>query len=118
MTNTTSTTTFSVSEVSVGTAEITCLACGHKDAVPHATELDDAKFFASWIFVCSQCRSRMSFGVLMPRVIVEPHCDEQGRQWLRRRFQDPKTKQDLYVIDVDPQYAAMEAKNVLALVIP
>ena len=100
------------------TTTITCLACGHADAVQHNSELDDRAFFASEIFRCSECNARMAFGKLMPRIVVEPYEDARGIRWLRRRYQDPKTREDLFVVDIDPQYAAMDAKNALSLVIP
>jgi hypothetical protein len=59
----------------------------------------------------------MSFGRIMPRIVVEPHVDEH-RRWLRLRFQDPTTKADVHVADLDAQYAASVAKNILSLVIP
>lgn len=99
----------------MSTMKMTCLACGH---VASVAKTDDCDCLDCGIFRCDQCRARMSFGVLMPRVVVEPFIDARGRQWLRRKYQDPKTKADLYVIDVDPQYAAMEAKQILSLVIP
>ena len=98
--------------------DIACLACGHTHAVEHDDELDDATFFARGIFRCDECGARMAHGRLMPRIVVEPYEDENGVRWLRRRFQDPSTKEELYVVDIDAQYAAMEAKNVLSLVLP
>lgn len=92
--------------------QITCLACGHVADVPAGPAFDDA------IFQCGECGARMAYGRLMPRVVVEPYEDERGHRWLRRRFQDPQTKKDVYVIDVDAQQAASEAKNILTLVLP
>lgn len=97
---------------------ITCLACDHSHAVANPTDLDDAAFFVAGIFRCDECSARMSFGKLMPRIIVTPWTDENGVTWLRRRFQNPKTKEDLFVVDLDPQYAAMECKNTLSVVLP
>lgn len=92
--------------------QITCLACEHVADVP------DGPAFEDGVFVCGECGARMAYGQLLPRIVVEPYEDERGRRWLRRRFQDPKTKIDLYVVDIDPQHAASEAKNILSLVLP
>jgi hypothetical protein len=91
---------------------ITCRACGHTASV-HLPGVPDEH-----ILRCDECGARTAYGTLMPRIVVEPFIDERGRQWCRKRYQDATTRQDLYVVDVDPQYAAMEAKNVLSLVIP
>lgn len=98
--------------------QIECLACGHPWDVPNETALSDAEFVASNIFRCSECGARTAFGHLMPRIVEEPFIDAENRQWLRLRFQDPKTKESIYVTDIDPQYGAMHARNVLSLVLP
>jgi hypothetical protein len=59
----------------------------------------------------------MAYGVLAPRVVVEPARDDQGHDLVRIRTQDPITKADLHVIDIDPQCAALIAKNILDMVI-
>lgn len=69
------------------------------------------------LFVCNFCGFRSVFGNAMPRVVVEPFVDSKGLHWLRRRFQDPITKRDLYVVDLDPQHAAREAVNILSITV-
>ena len=97
--------------------QIQCLACGHvaRVSVPLAeapSPLDHG------IFRCDECRARMVYGKLLFREVVEPFVDERGRHWLRRRFQDAATKVDVFVVDVDPQFAAMVARDMLDAVIP
>lgn len=91
---------------------ITCLACGHR------ANVDSPESFEEGIFHCDECGARMVHGKLVPRVVVEPFKDEKGYLWLRRRFQDPITRADIFVVDFDPQHACSEAKNILSLVIP
>lgn len=90
---------------------VTCLACGHTANVADGPAFEDS------CLRCDECGARMSFGKLMPRVVVEPYIDERNIRWLRRRFQDPKTMADLFVVDVDAKYAETEAKNILSLVL-
>ncbi len=97
---------------------IECMACGHEAPVTHDAPATPEEIRASAIFRCDECGARMAFGALMPRVVVEPYTDGAGRAWARFRFQDPITKQDTFVRDLDPQFAAMVAKGVLSLVIP
>lgn len=69
------------------------------------------------VFTCNHCRTRVAFGKVAPRMVVEPFVDERGVAWLRQRFQDPVTKEDLYVVDLDPQWAAMHATNLLSITV-
>lgn len=98
--------------------EIACPACGHADVHTTPVDIPTARYVADSVFVCRECCARTAYGTLMPRVVVKPHRDANGKVWLRKRYQDPKTKADLFVVDLDPQYAATEAKNVLSVVIP
>lgn len=91
---------------------VTCLACAHVAALGTGPAPADS------ILVCGECGARMPFGTLAPRVVVEPFADANGRKWVRYRFQDPSTKRDLYVTDLDPEHAAKLAKGTLVLVIP
>jgi hypothetical protein len=92
--------------------QVKCQACDHEARLelPGTPEEN--------ILRCDECGTRASYGALMPRIVIEPYIDERGYQWCRKRYQDPISKRDLYVVDLDPQYAAMEAKNTLSLVIP
>ena len=69
------------------------------------------------LFTCEACQARVVYGTVLPRIVVEPYCDTNGFTWVRKRYQDPRTREDKHVIDLDPKLAAMEAKAVLALVI-
>lgn len=96
-------------------SRITCPACD-VDEVAKAEvplTLEDVALFR-----CDACGARVVHGVLMPRMVAEPFVDEKGRNWLRQRFQHPGTKEDLFVVDIDPQAAASHAKNILSLVLP
>lgn len=96
-------------------SRITCPACD-TDEIAKAEmplTLEDVALFR-----CEACGARVVFGALMPRMVAEPFVDESGRNWLRQRFQDPKTKADIYIVDIDPQAAASHAKNILSLVLP
>ncbi len=91
---------------------ITCLACGH------AAEAGDGPTLEASVCVCGECGARMVYGELAPRLVVEPCRLAGGFSGLRVRVQDPTTKADMHTIDLDPQYAASLAKNILSLVIP
>lgn len=100
------------------TVPITCLACGHVDNVPRTAAIEDEAFFAEGIFFCNECNARMVYGELAPRIVVEPYTDGRGHVFVRQRIQDPITKADTSVTDLDPQHAVMMAKALLALVVP
>jgi hypothetical protein len=69
-------------------------------------------------FRCDGCGARYVYGQLTPCVVVEPHRNEAtGFMWTRIRFQDPATRADVHVADLDPKLAASLAKNILSLVI-
>lgn len=95
------------------TFEVHCPACGHAQTAEGdaAIAFDDIGLFS-----CPNCSARAVYGKLSPRVVVEPFVDERGHRWIRRRFQDPITKKDVYVVDVDPIFAVAEFKSVLSLV--
>lgn len=97
-------------------ATIPCPICGHKETVADAHP--SLKLTDVAIFQCAECGNRTIHGKTLPRLVVEPFVDERGFQWLRRRFQDPTTKRDLFVLDVDPQCAAADAINILSIVGP
>ena len=90
--------------------EIECMACGHIADVAGEVSL------ANDIFRCEECGARMAYGQLAPRIVVEPARAPQPM--CRIRIQDAKTKADVHVLELDPQYAAMLAKNILSLVVP
>lgn len=97
---------------------ITCSACGHAYALDVPDGTSEQAFFESNVFKCTECGARTSYGKLMPRIVIEPFYDDRGVGWLRRKYLDAKTNELLFQIDLDPQYAAMQAKNELSLVIP
>ena len=94
------------------TTSITCLACAH------AANVGPGPAPSESLFVCGECNARMVYGELAPRLCVEPCRLAGGFQGIRVRVQDPITKADMHAIDLDPQHAAILAKNILSLVIP
>lgn len=94
-------------------ASITCPVCSAEERTDAPVALADVG-----LFVCNACGSRVVLGKVMLRVVVEPFCDARGFRWVRTRYQDPKTKADVFVDDRDPQHAANVAKNILSVVIP
>lgn len=93
--------------------KITCPACGEHETAPDGTPtvLD-----LIGLFRCNACSCRVVYGRMLPRVVTEPYTDNRGHCWIRTRYQDPKTKADLFVVDVDPQFAVDIVKNTLSLV--
>ncbi len=69
------------------------------------------------LFICGSCGARVAWGKLQMRQVVEPFTDDKGVTWCRTRYQDPRTKRDLFVVDTDAKNAALWASNVLSLVI-
>lgn len=97
--------------------KIQCMACDHVALVTHDAAIHPDVVLKSDIFRCDECGARMAFGRLMPRIVVEPYEAHDGTRWVRLRTQDLKTK-EVTVVDLDPQYAAMLAKNILSIVVP
>lgn len=95
---------------------VTCPSCGLEEPFQDGQSALQLHEIAE--FTCDGCRTRVIYGRVMPRIVVEPYMDAQGFTWIRTRYQDPKTREDIYVVDLDPILAASHAKNELALVIP
>lgn len=96
-----------------------CPCCEAEERVPVPTDeparvLDLAEV---GLFSCNRCGARVVHGVVMPRVVVEPFRDARGFVWVRYRFQDPKTKADVHVVDLDPKFAAQVSTNALSLAV-
>lgn len=94
---------------------ITCPACGVEE-INH----EEIPLHEIGEFVCDnhECRTRIVFGKIMPRIVVEPFIDERHYRWTRIRWQDPVTKQDLYVQDLDPKLVLRLTNNLLSMVTP
>ncbi len=92
---------------------ITCPVCGveepFKDDGPYVPLQDVAKF------ICDACGARVIFGKLAPNIVVEPYHDDRGLVWTRLRIQDWKTRADLFVADLDPNWAQLLVKNIMSL---
>lgn len=97
------------------TIVMACPACAHEDELEVPS--DDA-VIPGGIYACGECSHRWKVGIVPHVVIVEPFVDEKARHWVRRRVQDALTREDLFTFDVDPQFAAIEAKDILTMVLP
>ena len=95
----------------MATTQVTCPACDHVDDVVNDTDLIDAAFIMNVCLRCDHCGARISFGRLMPRIVVEPYTSNDGATFTRVRIQDPQTKEDIHRLDVDPQYGAAIARD-------
>ena len=96
---------------------ITCPACGDTHGAPEG----DAAFLSRGISRCSVCDARIVYGELAPRVVIEPSSVATPvgpKDFMRLRFQDPATKEDVFVRDIDPQHAFMIAQAIISMVRP
>lgn len=87
---------------------MTCPACGHVadfEGEPHREVLH-----------CTECRARIAWGVLMPRVVVEPHRD---RRFAILRFCTVANGQSAIVEHVlDKEFAFQVAKEIASITAP
>ena len=97
---------------------VTCPACGVEEVFMHDGG-NPPPLHEIGEFMCNACSARSVYGKLMPRIVVEPAKEEtRGLLMVKLRFQDPRTRKDIYVTDpIDPKLAASLAKNILSLVI-
>lgn len=94
---------------------ITCPVCGVEEASPD--EMPMPPLHDIGLFRCEACGARVVFGKVAPRIVIEPYV-ERGVRFVRLRFQDPKTKADIHVADLDPQFAVIVTKNILSISVP
>lgn len=94
---------------------LACPACSHTSELDVPTEDPTVE---DGIYGCSECSHRWKVGNVPPVVILEPFVDTNAKHWVRRRVQDALTREDLFTFDVDPQFAAIEAKDILTMVLP
>lgn len=87
---------------------LTCPACGHQadfEGEPHREILN-----------CTECRSRIAYGVLMPRVVVEPHKD---KRFVIVRVETVANGQRSLVEHVlDKQFGHAVAKDIASITAP
>jgi hypothetical protein len=95
---------------------ITCPACGIEEPCDADGNAPPA-LHTIGLFTCDACGARVVYGTLLPHVAVEWFTDANGFKWLRKRYQHPRTREDQHVIDLDPHLAALEARDVLVMVI-
>ncbi len=96
---------------------VTCPCCGDSHAAPNG----DADYLKRAISRCDVCDARIVYGELATRVVVEPTTVETfagPKDFLRLRFQDPKTKADVFASDVDPHQAFLIAQAIISMVRP
>lgn len=91
---------------------VTCPICGVEEASPDERPMPPLHDIGD--FRCEACGTRVIFGKVAPRIVIEPY-EEHGIRWTRLRFQDPKTRQDIHVADLDPNLAVSVTKNVLSI---
>lgn len=96
----------------MATNAVRCPLCGLEEPFDADGELPPP-LHEIGLFRCEGCSARYVHGRLLPRVVVEPHDGGRGVTWARLRFQDPATKRDEYVVDLDPKFALMILENVL-----
>lgn len=96
---------------------VTCPSCGGEEVFctdgtrsPPLHEVGE--------FTCNICKTRVVYGNVMPRIVVEPFIDQRKFRWTRIRIQDPATKEDLLVRDLDPKLVLRLANNLLSMVTP
>ncbi len=93
---------------------ITCPQCGLEEAFDAHGERPPP-LHECGEFRCNGCQNRYVFGKHVPRLVIEPWHQDSGLRWVRFRVQDEATKEDLYVFDLDPEYADYAFKSALSL---
>jgi len=94
---------------------VTCPVCGLEETSPDESPLPPLHEIGE--FRCEGCVARVIFGKIAPHIVVEPYV-ERGFRWTRLRIQDPKTRADLHVLDLDPKLAVSLTKNILSVSVP
>lgn len=94
---------------------VTCPTCGveeafdvHGERPPPLHEIGE--------FRCNACGTRVVYGQIVPPIVIEPCRGGGDFMWIRCRIQDPKTREDKYVVDIDPKMAIALTSDILALV--
>lgn len=97
-------------------AHVQCPVCESKEAADPAMGSGLIPLQKVAIFSCDACGARAVWGVITPRIVIEPHTDANGLRWIRVRHQDPKTRLDIHVADFDPNLAIDLVRNIMSLV--
>lgn len=97
-------------------AHVFCPACDAKEQADPSMGSGLIPLHKVAIFSCDACGARAVWGVVTPRVVVEPHTDANGLRWIRLRFQDARTREDRHVADFDPNLAIDLVRNIMSLV--
>ncbi len=88
----------------------TCPACGHTDKLGDIAPERE-------IIKCDECEARIAYGVLMPRVVVQPAADRRFCEVLveeRRHGEEPKAVR----IQFDRAFGHLVAENILSITRP
>jgi len=96
---------------------VTCPVCDDTHAAPGG----DSQFLARGISRCSICDARIVYGDPAVRVIDEPSTFDTidgPKPAILIRFQDPKTKAELFSVKLDPAHAFLHAQSLLSMVRP
>jgi hypothetical protein len=87
---------------------MTCPSCGHTDDC----EIDARHA----VLTCTECKARIAFGALMPRVVIEPHVD---RRFVTLRFQTAANGQVALTQHVlDREFAYAVAREIASITAP
>lgn len=98
-----------------GKPMVACPACGDAHEAPDG----DPLYLERNIVKCSECCARIVYGKLALCIVPEPHDIETTmgvKPGFKIRFQDPKTREDLFVAHIDPQHAFLLAQAIIASV--
>jgi len=93
---------------------LTCSACDHADEleVDNAHASEPEKHCA---LRCTNCNALTFFGVLIPRVVIEPS-SVSGHDVVRIRTQHPFTKRELSDTILDPQTGLAVGLNIMSVI--
>lgn len=93
---------------------ITCPTCGLEE--PFVDGDAPIPLHEVGLFCCNGCKARYVYGKLVPPIVVEPFDGPKGVPFTRIRVQNPQTREDVFVLDVEcGQMSAALAKNILAI---
>jgi transcription initiation factor IIE alpha subunit len=84
-----------------------CPACGFSDDADGPID--------TGVFTCPKCNARVVYGRAMEHVVIEPGTDQQ-RPLVVIRFQDPRTREDVFRFECDPQFSILLVRELLSIV--
>jgi len=84
-----------------------CPDCGHEDGVS-----DDPR---ASIYTCDECKARIAFGVLMPRLIIEPHPEDARFIRVRVLHVVDGQRVEVVAVTIDRPLGGMLARELLSV---